>query len=112
MKRQHFIAIFLSLFVMFGCSQEKVSPEDLINSLQAAGYSASREKNIHHSLEDAEIAFWINLDGNRVSAYCFDTVEKAKLKARTFRDGLNIGYWAFEYVDPASLEKLKKVLEK
>jgi recombinational DNA repair protein RecR len=112
MRLKLLVVTLISLCFLFGCSQEKVSPEDLINSLQAAGYSASREKNIHHSLEDAEIAFWINLDGNRVSAYCFDTVEKAKLKARTFRDGLNIGYWAFEYVDPASLEKLKKVLEK
>ena len=112
MKLKPFSIILFSLLILSGCSQEKVSPEDLISSLRSAGYEASREKNIHHSIEDAEVAFWINLDGNRVSAYCFDTVEKANLKERTFRDGLSIGYWAFEYVDPASSEKLQKALNK
>lgn len=112
MKLNLFFPFFISLTFLFGCSQEKVSPEELISSLQSAGYEASREKSIHHSIEDVEVAFWLNLDGNRVSAYRFDTVEKAKLKKKTFRNGLNIGYWAFEYVDPATAEKLEKVLNK
>jgi recombinational DNA repair protein RecR len=104
--------MLFSLFVLIGCSQKKLSPEELISSLQSAGYKATMEKSIHHSIEGAEIAFWVNIDGNMVSAFCFDTVEKAKLKKLKFKNGLNFGYWAFEYVDPITREKLTKALKK
>ena len=100
------------MFILFSCSQPKLSPEELLSSLQSAGYKASKEKTIHHSIEGAEVAFWINIDGNMVSAFCFDTVEKAKLKRIKFKNGLSFGYWAFEYVDPITREKLTKALKK
>ena len=102
--------LFISLAV-FGCSQKMLNEEEMMNTLKAAGYSVEKEGRIHHSLEGARKALWLKIDGTRVAAYQYGTVAKAKLRAKTFRGGIYAGYWAFEFADAPTAEKIQKALE-
>lgn len=103
--------LFISALLITGCGQKKLSEEELLAALQSEGYTVVKEGRIHPSLEGALLAFWINIDGSRVAAYQYSTTAKAKLKLRTFQNPLCVGYWAFEFVDARTQEKIKKALE-
>ena len=109
-KVSFYLFLFLSL-VVFGCSQKMLTGEEMMNALKAAGYSVEKEGRIHHSLEGARKALWLKIDGTRVAAYQYGTVAKAKLRAKTFRGGIYAGYWAFEFADAPTAEKIQKALE-
>lgn len=103
--------VFFSLALHSGCSRKEVSAEELIAALEATGCNVVKEAKIHHSLEGALQAFWLRIDGRRVSAYQVSTTARANLKVRTFTDGLFIGCWVFEYVDSQTEGKLRRALE-
>jgi hypothetical protein len=94
-----------------GCGTQKLSVEDIVSRLNSNGYTVSQEGRIHNSLEGAQSAFWLNIDGKRISAYQYSTVDKARLKYRSFQNGLCVGYWAFEFVDEKTAEKIKSALK-
>ena len=102
--------LFLSVLIL-GCIQKKLSSEELMSALKSAGYSVEKEGRIHHSLEGAQKALWIKIDGTRVAAYQYSTVAKAKLRAKTFRGGIVAGYWAFEFSDARTADKIKRALK-
>jgi hypothetical protein len=110
MKLRTVIMLLSSVLMFSGCSEKNITDDELIASLKAAGYTVVKEAKIHHSLEGAQKAFWINIDGKRISAYQFDTVARAKLMGRTFKNGLYNGFWAFEFVDELTAEKIQKAL--
>lgn len=104
--------LFVCAVLMFsGCSQKKVSADELLASLRNTGCTVKKEGKIHASLEGAMEAFWLNIDGKRISAYQFSTVPKAELKKKSFQDGFSIGYWAFEFVDANTAEKIERALK-
>lgn len=109
-KVSFYLLLFLSL-VAFGCSQRMLNEEEMIDALKSAGYSVEKEGKIHHSLEGARKAMWLKIDGTRVAAYQYSTVSKAKLRAKTFQGGIYAGYWAFEFTDVPTAEKIQKALE-
>jgi len=106
------VMLLCSVLLFSGCSEKKVTEDEMLASLRAAGYVVIKEGKIHHSLEGAQQAFWLNVDGKRISAYEFSTTAKANLKVRTFQNGLNIGFWAFEYVDRLTAEKIEQAFNK
>jgi len=112
MKLISVVLLLWPVVLITGCSEKMVTEDELLSSLRAAGYIVVKEGKIHHSLEGAQQAFWLNIDGNRISAYRFDTIARAKLKAKTFQSGLNVGFWAFEYVDRLTAGKIEKTLLK
>jgi hypothetical protein len=105
-------ALFFWMALIAGCGHEKLTGDQIVAKIGAAGYAVEREARIHNTLEGAQDAFWISIDGTRISAYQFSTAAKAQLKARSFQDGVCHGYWAFEFVDTRTAEKLKKALAK
>ena len=110
----HKVSIYLFLFlslIVFGCAQKMLSEDELLSTLRSAGYSVEKEGKIHHSLEGAQKALWIKIDGTRVAAYQYSTVAKAKLRAKTFQGGIGSGYWVFEFADTQTAEKIKRALE-
>ena len=109
-KITFYLFLFLSL-VIVGCVQKKLSSEELIAAFIAAGYRVEKEGRIHHSLEGAQKAMWIKIDDTRIAAYQYSTIAKTKLRAKTFRGGTNAGFWAFEFADAQTAEKIKKALE-
>ena len=109
-KITFYLFLFLSVLV-FGCIQKKLSSEELMSALKSAGYNVLKEGKIHHSLEGAQRAYWLKIDESRIAAYQYSTLSEARLKARSFRDGLCVGFWAFEFVDPQTAEKIKKALD-
>jgi hypothetical protein len=70
----------------------------MVGILQRAGLAVTKGDSIMSSVAGAEISFWILLDGKRVAAYRFDSLEKAREKAEGFENGVTLGYWAFEYM--------------
>lgn len=111
MKLITVLLLLCSVVVFTRCSEKAISEDELIASLKAVGCTVLKEGKIHHSLEGAQRALWLNIDGKRISAYQFSTTAKAKLKVRTFRNGLNIGFWVFEYVDRRTAQKIERALE-
>lgn len=111
MRKVSFYLFLILSLVAFGCSQKMLTEEEMMNTLKAAGYSVEKEGKIHHSLEGARKALWLKIDGTRVAAYQYSTVAKAKLRAKTFQGGIYAGYWAFEFADVPTAEKIRKALE-
>jgi hypothetical protein len=111
MKLIPVLMLLCSVVVFSRCSEEKISEDELLASLKTVGCTVIKEGRIHPSLEGALRALWLNIDGKRISAYQFSTTAKAKLKVRTFQNGLQIGFWVFEYVDGRTAEKIKRALK-
>jgi len=111
MRWTSLFVVTLSVFLLTGCTQKRFEPDELVSAIKASGCTVEKEGRIHHSLEGAQAAFWMNVDGKRVAAYQYSTVSKAKLRAVTFQSGFFAGYWAFEFADEATAEKIKKALK-
>lgn len=111
MRITSLFVVTLWLMVIAGCIEKRFEPDELINAIKASGCSIEKEGRIHHSLEGAQAAFWMNVDGKRVAAYQYSTVSKAKLRAKTFQSGFYAGYWAFEFADEATAQKIQRALK-
>ena len=111
MRLTSLFVVTLFMLLITGCIQKMLEPDELISAIKVSGCTIEKEGRIHHSLEGALAAFWINVDGKRVAAYQFGTESKAKLRATIFQSGFYVGYWAFEFADDKTAEKIKKALK-
>lgn len=111
MKNKTLQWFFIAVFLLLGCGQKEMTPEEMMSALRSAGHRVEKEADIHPSIQGALEGFWISVDGSRVAAFRYGTVAKAKLKGKSLRNGINVGFWAFEHADDITAEKIKKALK-
>ena len=110
----YLIAIIFSIFLLIiqpGCGKRKLSPQELMSSLKSAGYNVTKGGGIQTSVENSEVSFWLTIDGKEIAVYRFSSVEIAKDKSFGFKDGMNVGYWAFKGLDTDTENKIIEALK-
>jgi hypothetical protein len=105
-------ALVVALCIVGCAKQVEITGDQLIATLKSNGSNVTKEVQIHPSIQGAIEGFWLNIDGNRVTAFRFNTYGQANMKAKSYAQGLAVGAWAFEHVDPQSAEKLKALVAK
>jgi hypothetical protein len=106
------VVVFSMMVVLIGCGQKKLSPNEMMDAIRNAGGTVEKGSSILASLQGAELAFWMKVEGLEIACMRFDSVDKAKDKAEGYKNGISFGYWAFEYVKDAGVrDLLKKALE-
>jgi predicted RNA-binding Zn-ribbon protein involved in translation (DUF1610 family) len=97
-----------------GCAKSRyhVGATELIEDLNRGGLEAKKGEQILTFAQNSELAFWITFrDYGKISAYRFASEAVAKEKAEMLDGGLNVGCWAFGYVDsPDQRSKIIKAL--
>ncbi len=113
MPRLLYLIVFLVIVLFFVQSTRgprKRSPRELLLAIASAGYEVTKGERITDAPQGAEFAFWIEIDGDRVAAYRFDSLERATEMAGAFQQGFDVGYWAFERVGPETRAKIAAAL--
>lgn len=111
MKKACFIGGLLISLMFYGCGNSKLTPEELIQKIEKSGHKVQKDGVISSIAQNSEVQFWLLIDDHKISAYCFDTQETAKIKSESFENGYSNGYWAFDYVDDETVKTLNEALE-
>ena len=112
--KQLFYLIILLVVVLFVVVSTrgpgKRSPRELLLTIASAGYEVTKGESIKTPMEGAEFAFWMEIDGHRIAAYRFGSMERASEMADSLPQGFAAGYWAFEHVDQETQRKIAGAL--
>lgn len=88
-------------------TEKRLRPKELISKIEEKGYAVEKGVSISAIAQNSDVQFWLTIEGERISAYLFNSPETAEIKAEGFENGYSKGYWAFEYVS----ENTRKILE-
>ena len=102
------IVLFSALYLR---GPNKRSPRELLLTIASTGYEVEKGEAIKEAVQEAEFAFWIEIDGHRVAAYRFGSRDRARDVADAFQKGFAVGYWAFDHVDSQTRAKLATALK-
>jgi len=110
MKKVKFIGVIIITLLFVGCSQSKLTPEELMQKIEKSGHQVKKDGIIVSMAQNSEVQFWLLIDEDRVAAYCFETPEMAKNKAQGFEAGYSNGCWAFDHIESETVAILEKAL--